>query len=77
MTTPATISVNGTEYRVEQNERGNYLLTGKRGATYGLFRHATRTDCLFPVNLGRGGSNLPNNLRDAWFTDADGVLRVR
>jgi hypothetical protein len=74
-TIPATITVNGTEYRVERSERGNYLLTGKRGAVYGLFRHAERPELLFPVNLRRG--TLPKTLADAWFTDADGALRVR
>lgn len=43
-----------------------YMLTGKRGATYGLYRNQNNPNILYAVNASR--RNIPSQLQ-GWFTD--------
>ncbi len=52
-----------------------YILTGKRGATYGLMRTQKHPHLMFVV---RGSNGTVCALQgNGWFTDADGFLTTR
>jgi hypothetical protein len=52
-----------------------YMLTGKRGATYGLMRHMNHPHLMYVV---RGRTGVICGLKGNYtFTDADGQLRSR
>lgn len=67
-------------YTVEDQNNGTpgalaYILTGKRGATYGLMRTQNRPHLMFVV---RGSNGTICAIKgNGWFTDADGQLTVR
>lgn len=69
--TQTTITVNGTEYRIEMTDsaRMPYRLYGPRSAVLGLMRTVNNPAVLFAMN-GRTGKTTSN-----YFTDKGGVLR--
>jgi hypothetical protein len=68
MTALRPIAELAEKYTITRTDRGNYFLTGKRGATYMLMRNVNHPEALFAASF-RG--ELPHNLRDQWFTDRD------
>ena len=75
-----TIKAGGREYEVTATARKradgrattDYLLTGPRGAVYALIREAVSQKVMFAL----GRRRMPRDLGRAWFSDADGTLRV-
>lgn len=74
-----TLTYGTTTYTVEETTYGHvkkesgYILTGPRGATYGLMRNANRPDMLFVFNLKARRYNTPFE----WVREiAPGVLEV-
>lgn len=63
-------------YTVEVNTTGDdfpYIITGKRGASYGLFRNVRTPHMLFAVNRRKfTASALVAGY--TWFSDKDGKL---
>jgi hypothetical protein len=51
-----------------------YLLTGKRGAQYGLVRNLKHPEMLFPMNLRSRCGGIVTVKGYSWFTDAGGEL---
>ena len=55
-------------------DRSHYLLTGPRGAVWGLLRNIEHPDMLFPMNFtGISGKCRPLGGFN-WFTDRNGVI---
>ena len=86
MQTATTIRYSGRDFTVEQIDpetskysefkafRPVYIMTGPRGARYGLVRDRKMPHMLYPINLDERGYRFGNVLR-GWFSDEGGQLR--
>lgn len=77
--TQTIVTIRGREFEIKPAAEKTahlmpYLLTSKRGATYGAFRFSNRPEILFLV----GGTRSMNKLRiegnEVWLTDAAGTV---
>ena len=75
--TTKTIVIRGREYSVTTQttkyDARQYILTGKRGATYGTMRNKNNPDMMF---LFSGGRSRLCSLGEVWLTDKGGELQL-
>lgn len=75
-----TISLGSRTYKVEKVEqhdafKNGYLLTGARGAQYGLIRYNKTPEFMFAIQLGGRHPKVSPVLSHWIFTDKDGDLK--
>ncbi len=74
--TTTTIQIGRRSYSVATQTASNgelqYILTGKRGATYGTMRNVYKPELMFLFDC-RGYGIKPGNI---WLTDRNGTLEV-
>lgn len=75
--TPKTIRINGRDYSVSEqtacNGEKQYILTGKRGATYGTMRNKNTPHLMFLIDCRGFGKTAGSTV---WLSDEGGNLRV-